>query len=153
VTYVLNPRVDFTGTFSYLNLDGITGINTNLASEREATALNSPGTKWTAGMHLRDLGRWSGGTVLRYVNGYRFVSGINNGRIPTFSTLDANVGYRIPNLHSQINLAVANLFSCHAKDLTIADGEECGVGVKHTEMINMPSIGTMVFLGLRVDVQ
>ncbi|MFL5542785.1 MAG: TonB-dependent receptor domain-containing protein [Longimicrobiaceae bacterium] len=153
VTYVLNPKVDFTGTFSYLNLDEITGINTNLASEREATALNSPSTKWTAGIHARDLGRWSGGTVLRYVNGYRFVSGINNGRIPTFSTLDANVGYRIPNLHSQVNLAVANLFSCHAYDATIADGEQCGVGVKHTEMVNMPSIGTMVYLGLRVDVQ
>lgn len=153
VTYVLNPKVDFTGTFSYLNLDQITGINTNLASDREATALNSPSTKWTAGMHLRDLGRWSGGTVLRYVNGYRFVSGINNGRIPTFSTLDANVGYRIPNLHSQVNLAVANLFSCHTYDATIADGEQCGVGVKHTEMINMPAIGTMVYLGLRVDVQ
>jgi len=153
LTYVLNPKVDFTGTFSYLNLDAIEGINTNLASDREATALNSPSTKWTAGMHLRDLGRWSGGTVLRYVNGYRFVSGINNGRIPTFSTLDANVGYRIPNLHSQVNLAVANLFACHAKDATIADGEECGVGVKHTEMINMPAIGTMVYLGLRVDVQ
>ncbi|MFL5382551.1 MAG: TonB-dependent receptor domain-containing protein [Longimicrobiaceae bacterium] len=153
VTYVLNPKVDFTGTFSYLNLDEITGINTNLASEREATALNSPSTKWTAGVHARDLGRWSGGTVLRYVNGYRFVSGINNGRIPTFSTLDVNVGYRVPNLRSQINLAVANLFSCHAKDLTIADGEECGFGVKHTEMVNMPAIGTMVYLGLRVDVQ
>jgi hypothetical protein len=25
--------------------------------------------------------------------------------------------------------------------------------VKHTEMINMPAIGTMVYLGLRVDVQ
>jgi iron complex outermembrane receptor protein len=153
VTYVLNPKVDFTGTFSYLNLDEITGINTNLASEREATALNSPSTKWTAGLHARDLGRWSGGTVLRYVNGYRFVSGINNGRIPTFSTLDANVGYRIPNLHSQVNLAVANLFTCHAHDATIADGEQCGIGVKHTEMINMPAIGTMVYLGLRVDVQ
>ena len=153
LTYVLNPKVDFTGTFSYLKLDEISGINTNLASEREATALNSPSTKWTAGIHARDLGRWSGGTVLRYVNGYRFVSGINNGRIPTFSTLDANVGYRIPNLRSQINLAVANLFTCHSYDATITDGEQCGVGVKHTEMINMPAIGTMVYLGLRVDVQ
>ena len=153
MTYVVNPKVDFTGTFSYLDLSTIEGIDTNLASDREATALNSPSTKWTAGVHLRDLGRWSGGSVLRYVNGYRFVSGINNGRIPTFSTLDANVGYRIPNLRSQINLAVANLFTCHSYDATITDGEQCGIGVKHTEMVNMPAIGTMIYLGLRVDVQ
>ena len=153
MTYVLSPKVDFTGTFSYLDLSTIEGIDTNLASEREATALNSPSTKWTAGVHLRDLGRWSGGSVLRYVNGYRFVSGINNGRIPTFSTLDMNVGYRIPNLRSQINLAVANLFTCHKYDPTITDGEQCGIGVKHTEMVNMPAIGTMIYLGLRVDVQ
>jgi len=153
LTYVLNPKVDFTGTFSYLKLDHIGGINTNLASDREATALNSPSTKWTAGVHARDLGRWSGGTTLRYVNGYRFLSGINNGRVPTFSTADLNLGYRVPSLHSQVNLAVANLFSCHAKDLTIADGEQCGFGVKHTEMVNMPAIGTMVFLGVRMDVR
>jgi iron complex outermembrane receptor protein len=153
MTYVLNPKVDFTGTFSYLDLSTIEGIDTKLASDREATALNSPSTKWTAGVHARDLGRWSGGTVLRYVNGYRFVSGINNGRIPTFSTLDMNVGYRIPNLRSQINLAVANLFTCHKHDATITDGEQCGIGVKHTEMVNMPAIGTMIYLGLRVYVQ
>jgi outer membrane receptor for ferrienterochelin and colicins len=153
LTYVLNPKVDFTGTFSYLKLDEINGIHTNVASEVEATALNSPGTKWTAGVHARDLGRWSGGATLRYVNGYRFISGINNGRVPTFSTADLNLGYRVPQLRSQINLAVANLFTCHAEDRTIADGEQCGIGVRHTEMVNMPGIGTMVFLGMRVDVR
>jgi iron complex outermembrane receptor protein len=151
VTYVLNPKIDFTGTFSWLNLDNIGGINTKLASDVEATALNSPSTKWTAGIRARDLGRWSGGTTLRYVNGYRFISGINNGRIPTFSTLDVNVGYRVPSMRSQVNLAVANLFTCHKKDATITDGEQCGIGVRHTEMVNMPGIGTMVFLGVRVD--
>lgn len=153
LTYVLSPRVDFTGTFSYLKLDNIGGINTTLASDLEATALNSPSTKWTAGVRARDLGRWNGGATLRYVNGYRFISGINNGRVPTFTTADLNLGYRIPNLRSQVNLAVANLFTCHAKDATIGDGEQCGFGTKHTEMVNMPAIGTMVFLGVRMDVR
>lgn len=153
LTYVLNSKVDFTGTASFLNLKSVEGVNTALASDAEATALNSPVTKWTLGTHLRDLGRWSGGATLRYVNGYHFLSGINNGRIPTFSTADLNLGYRIPNMHSQVNLAVANLFTCHMQDLTITDGEQCGFGVKHTEMVNMPAIGTMVFLGLRVDVK
>lgn len=151
-TYVLSPRVDFTGTVSLLKLDNISGINTALASDNEATALNSPVTKWTLGMHARDLGQWSGGATFRYVNGYYFNSGINKGRIPTFNTLDVNVGYRIPQFHSQVNLAVANLFNCHQNDPTLPDeGASCGFGVKHTEMINMPAIGTMVFLGVRVD--
>jgi iron complex outermembrane receptor protein len=150
--YILNPKVDFTGTVSLLRLDNIGGINTNLASDREATALNSPTSKFTLGMRARDLGRWSGGATFRYVNGYHFNSGINKGRIPTFNTLDVNVGYRIPAFHSQVNLAVANLFNCHANDVTMPDeGAQCGFGVKHTEMINMPAIGTMVFLGVRVD--
>jgi iron complex outermembrane receptor protein len=151
VTYVLNPKVDFTGTASFLDLKSKEGINTSLASDREATALNSPVSKWTLGTRVRDLGRWSGGATVRYVNGYHFLSGINNGRIPTFSTLDLNLGYRIPSMHSQLNLAAANLFACHKYDATITDGEQCGFGVKHTEMINMPAIGTMIFLGVRVD--
>jgi outer membrane receptor for ferrienterochelin and colicins len=152
VGYILSPRVDFTGTVSLLKLDNISGIDTNLASDKEATALNSPTSKFTLGVHARDLGRWSGGATFRYVNGYRFNSGINKGHIPTFNTLDLNVGYRIPQFHSQLNLAVANLFNCHANDPSLADeGASCGFGVKHTEMINMPGIGTMVFLGVRVD--
>ncbi|MBV9109060.1 MAG: TonB-dependent receptor, partial [Gemmatimonadetes bacterium] len=88
----------------------------------------------------------------RYVNGYYFNSGINKGRIPTFNTLDVNVGYRVPALHSQVNLAVANLFNCRQNDPTLPDtGASCGFGVKHTEMVNMPAIGTMVFLGVRFD--
>ncbi|HEX8905604.1 MAG TPA: TonB-dependent receptor, partial [Longimicrobiaceae bacterium] len=125
-TYVLNRKVDFTGTVSLLKLDDVGGINTNLASDQEATALNSPVTKWTMGMHARDLGVWSGGATFRYVNGYYFNSGINKGRIPTFNTLDVNVGYRIPQFHSQLNLAVANLFACHQNDPTLADeGASC----------------------------
>jgi iron complex outermembrane receptor protein len=150
--YILNPKVDFTGTVSLLKLDNISGINTNLASDKEATALNSPTTKWTMGVHARDLGRWNGGATFRYVNGYYFNSGINKGRIPTFNTLDVNVGYRVPAMHSQVNLAVANLFNCRQNDRTLPDtGASCGFGVKHTEMVNMPAIGTMVFLGVRVD--
>jgi hypothetical protein len=150
--YILSHRVDFTGTVSLLKLDNISGIDTNLASDREATALNSPTSKFTLGVHARDLGRWNGGATFRYVNGYRFNSGINKGHIPTFNTLDVNVGYRIPQFHSQVNLAVANLFNCHANDRALPDeGASCGFGVKHTEMINMPAIGTMVFLGVRVD--
>lgn len=151
-TWVASPKADFTATLSLLKVDEIGGINTAIAGEREATAINAPVTKWTVGGNVRDLGSWLGGFTVRYVNGYKFVSGINNGEIPSFGTLDVNIGYRFPSLRSRINLSVANLFSCSASDnFTFGGGGGCGFGQKHTEMINMPKIGTMVFLGWRYD--
>ena len=66
------------------------------------------------------------------MNGYKFVSGINNGRIPTFEHGGRELRYRVPSMHSQVNLAIANLFGCRMHDATIADGEQCGFGIKHT---------------------
>ena len=150
--YVVNRKLDITGTVSLLELDEITGINTNVAGEVEATSLNSPSTKWTLGAQARDLGRWVGGATFRHVTGYRFNSGINKGHIPTHNTLDLNVGYKVPRFGSQVNLGISNLFTCRSNDPTIPDeGAECGFGVKHTEMINMPAVGTMVFLGVRFN--
>jgi outer membrane receptor protein involved in Fe transport len=150
-TWVASPRADFTATLSLLKVGEIGGINTAIAGEREATAINAPVTKWTVGGNLRDLGSWVGGFTVRYVNGYKFVSGINNGEIPSFGTLDVNVGYRFPSLRSRINLSVANLFGCSATDRKFSEKGGCAFGQKHTEMINMPRIGPMVFLGWRYD--
>jgi outer membrane receptor for ferrienterochelin and colicins len=150
LTYMASPRVSFTGTASLLEVDEIRGINTEVAGEREATAINSPTTKWSLGTSLRDFGPLLGGATLRYVNGYRFTSGINAGRIPTFSTLDLNVGYRLPMAGTQLNVSASNLFTCRSPNPAIeGDERKCGFGVKHTEMVNMPEIGTMVFVGLR----
>lgn len=146
--YVLSRKVDFTGTVSLLELDEVSGIDTKVAGQVEATSLNSPVTKWTLGTRLRDLGNWQGGLTARYVNGYQFTSGINNGRIPTFSTLDLNVGYRVPRFRSAINLGISNLFGC-TSDSTAGNDGGCGFGQRHIEMINMPEIGTMVFLGIK----
>jgi iron complex outermembrane receptor protein len=104
-----------------------------------------------------------GGFTVRYVNGYNFLSGINNGKIPTFSTFDVTAGYKLPKLGASLNLSVQNLFACRggtstvdgwlaaAKPLKYTAGQECGLGKKHIEMINMPEIGTMAFLGIRFD--
>jgi hypothetical protein len=105
----------------------------------------------------------SAGFTVRYVNGYSFLSGINAGRIPTFDTFDFTAGYRVPALNGRFNLSVQNLFSCRSgtssingwlaatKPLIYTAKSECGFGQKHIEMINMPEIGTMVFVGFRWD--
>src|SRR5207237_829971 len=124
---------------------------------------NSPGTKWTIGSSVRDIGPWSGGLTFRNVNAYFFRSGTNVGVIPTFGTLDASLSMKLPQFPGTLlNLSVSNLYSCTANNVvfkagttpantTIATEDRgCGFSRKHREMVNMPEIGTMAFVGLRV---
>jgi len=160
--YLITPTVAFSGTTSLQKLDTIYKKPTD---PLEATAFNSPSSKANVGMDFSEIGSKDayGGFTIRYVNGYDFRSGINVGHIPTFSTFDLTAGYRIPALNGRINLSVQNLFSCRSgtstvdgwlaatKPLKYTPKSECGFGKKHIEMINMPEIGTMVFLGFRLD--
>jgi outer membrane receptor for ferrienterochelin and colicins len=139
------------------------------AGREEATSMNAPHTKWTFGANLSDLGTGPGvlslGTTLRHVTRHYFRSGINMGVIPTFTTSDINAAYRVERLNATFSLGVSNLFTCSqdedvpfayaADDLvrkspTNAE-RKCGIGMKHAEMINMPAIGTMMFIGARYN--
>jgi iron complex outermembrane receptor protein len=60
-----------------------------------------------------------------------------------------------------VNLGVSNLFTCSARAVTYRAGTPkansviasedrgCGLGRRHAEMVNMPEIGGMAFLGVR----
>ena len=104
-----------------------------------------------------------GSPPFRNVNAYFFRSGTNIGVIPTFGTLDASVSYKIKQLqNTMLNVSVSNLFSCTANNVkyktgttpanTTIDSEDrsCGFSRTHREMVNMPEIGTMAFVGIRV---
>jgi outer membrane receptor for ferrienterochelin and colicins len=158
--FYATEKLELRGTLSTVKLSNLV-VATALA---EAAALNAPGTKWTAGATLRDIGPATAGLTFRNYNAYYFRSGSNLGVIPTFGTLDASVNVKVPNLQNAIvNLGVSNLFSCTAESVTYQAGtvpansiiatedRGCGFNRKHTEMINMPQIGTMVFLGMRLS--
>lgn len=162
VRYLITPTVDLTATTSLQKVDKITRKATDPA---EATAFNSPTAKATLGMSFAESmsKELSYGWVSRWVTGYDFLSGVNVGRIPAFATLDMNFGYKLPDMHARINLSVQNLFSCRSgttapngwiasgRPAIFSQGRSCGVGEKHVEMLNSPQIGTMVFVGLRID--
>jgi iron complex outermembrane receptor protein len=162
VRYLLTPTIDINGTTSIQKVDNISRKATDPA---EATAFNSPTAKATLGMNFAELGmrELSANWAARFVTGYDFLSGVNIGHIPGFSTFDVGGTYRILDSRARINLSVQNLFSCSAgtvaANVWIASGRpaiytqsrECGFGKKHIEMLNSPQIGTMLFLGLRVD--
>lgn len=158
--YVVNNKVNWTGTASVLKLDSIIQ---RPGDPLEATALNSPQAKFTTGMDARDL-KWDafGGFVLRFVKDYQFLSGVHNGRIPGFVAFDFNVGRKL-NSHTTMNLSVQNAFACTsgtttpplflnaALPATYQRGWGCGLGRRHIELLNMPSIGSMAFFGIRYD--
>lgn len=162
VRYLFAPTVALNMTASFQKLDTVERASTDPI---EATAFNSPTSKINAGMDFAEITKsLNGGFTIRYMNGYDFISGVNVGHIPTFSTFDFTLGYRLPTTtNARINLSVQNLLSCKSGTTTpngwIAAGrravytkkQECGFNKSHMEMLNMPEVGTMVFLGLRLD--
>lgn len=152
---LVTPRINVRGTLSLIEISDV-----DVEVGREAsTSLNSPELKWTLGAGFQDFGRLTGGLTLRHVDEYYFRSGANRGFVPGFSTVDANLGYRLDRFNTMVSLGVSNLFTCGGR-FTYADTDalfaeptdedrSCGFGEKHTEMINMPEIGTMIFLGLK----
>ena len=82
------------------------------AGREESTALNSPELKWTLGAGFQDFGRLTGGFTVRHVDEYYFRSGANRGFVPGFTTLDANLGYRLDRFNTTVSLGVSNLFAC-----------------------------------------
>jgi outer membrane receptor for ferrienterochelin and colicins len=163
--FVATRHVDVRATLSTVKIDELTAP---AGASPEATSLNAPTTKWTLGATARDVGPWTFGATFRNVNAYYFRSGSNTGVIPTFGTLDANVSLKLPQLrNAMLSLGVSNLFSCTAQsptfttptggqpnsviDSTKDEDRGCGFDRKHAEMINMPQIGTMAFLGVRFN--
>lgn len=116
----------------------------------EATSLNSPGSKFTLGLQAVDLGPVGGALTVRHVTGYDFRSGINSGEIPSFQTVDLSFSAALGASGASLNLGVTNLFTCRGANPAMDDTESaCGFGEEHIEMVNMPSIGTNVFVGVR----
>jgi len=160
--FLATPTIGFSGTASLQKLDTVFRKATDPI---EATAFNSPTSKFNIGMDFAELGNrnLNAAFTIRYVNGYDFRSGINVGHVPTFNTFDFTAGYKLPTIGARINLSVQNLFACRAGTSTVngwlaatrplkyTSKRECGIGQKHIEMINMPEIGTIAFLGIRFD--
>jgi outer membrane receptor for ferrienterochelin and colicins len=159
LNYILTPRIALRGTVSTIDLTS----SEVEAGREESTSLNSPELKLSLGASFQNFGRLTGGVTVRHVDEYYFRSGANRGFIPSFTAMDLNVGYRLDRFNTLLNVGVSNLFACGgrfdyaATDVLFANptGEDrgCGFGRRHFEMINMPEIGTMVFVGLRYQMR
>lgn len=162
VRWVLTDNVAASGTLSLTKLSRVEKKPTDPAAVAEATALNTTPVKWNAGMDFNSPERnLLGGFTIRHVTGYNFRSGINAGIIPTFETLDLTLGKRIPSLGAQLNVSLQNIAACRSGSYELRTGQvspgtlvskrNCNIGLRHHEMVNMPMIGTMLFVGVRYD--
>ncbi|MEK6611790.1 MAG: TonB-dependent receptor [Gemmatimonadota bacterium] len=162
--FLITSTLTLSSTVSVMKLDTIekpAGALTTAGTE--ATAFNSPTTKWTVGLDQAKIhGTLSGGIMLRYVNEYFFRSGVNVGRLPGFSTVDINFGYDLPWENTKFMIRMQNIFTCTSgtttppalgnagtNTATFNGDKKCGLGRQHQEMLNMPLIGPMVFAGVR----
>jgi iron complex outermembrane receptor protein len=164
ITALLTRHLEARSTLSTVKIDKLT---VPAGASPEATSLNAPSTKWTVGATARDMGPLTAALTFRNVNAYYFRSGTNTGVIPTFGALDFGVNVKFPSQNAMVSLNVANLFSCTSESVTystpvttppsqpnsvIASADKgCGFNQKHIEMINMPAIGPMMFLGIRYN--
>jgi iron complex outermembrane receptor protein len=165
LTAILTQHLEARSTLSTVKINELT---IPPGGSPEAASLNAPTTKWTIGATARDLGPVTAGLTFRNVNAYYFRSGTNTGVIPTFGGLDANVTFKLRSLqNSLVSLSVSNLFSCTGENprwstppatpptpaqpnsILASEDRGCGFNRKHIEMINMPEIGPMLFLGVR----
>ena len=162
VRWVLTDNLAASGTLSLTKLSRVEKQPTDPPAVLEATALNTTPTKWNVGMDFNAPERnLLGGFTVRHVTGYNFRSGINAGIIPTFETLDLTLGRRFPSLGAQLNISLQNLAACSSGSYELRLGQvspgtfiekrRCNLGRRHLEMINMPTIGTMLFVGVRYD--
>lgn len=158
--YVVNSKFNLSGTMSALKLDSIIAKPGDPA---EATALNSPSFKATVGGDVHDMPQQTfGGFTFRFVKDYRFLSGVHNGVIPGIVTLDLSAGKKLT-ANTTLNVSLQNLFTCTSGTTTppvvlaaanaaaFVKGWDCGIGRKHIELLNMPAMGAMGFVSLRID--
>jgi iron complex outermembrane receptor protein len=160
--WFVTDKISASGNTSLISLDSIQRKTTDPA---EATSFNSPSVRVTAGMDFTDLvaSRSNISFTTRYVSKYDFRSGINYGTIPAFGTFDLGASYQVRQ-DVRLLLQAQNLFACYggvltppaigvssAASATYVKDKKCGFGVKHQEMINMPSLGPTIIAGVRLD--
>jgi len=154
-------KVVVNGTLSLISLRSVDTTGTGTAG-REAVSINSSPTKISVGVDfIEPVKNLLVGITGRSSDKYFFRSGVNIGEVPKFQTADLFLGYKLPSMGAQLNVNVVNAFACSGGSYSLGAGQvlpgtlvkerQCGFGQKHLEMVNMPELGTIVFVGVRFN--
>ncbi len=163
VRYYFTDNIVASSSLGLIKLDT---IKTKVGDPVESTALNTTSAKFNAGMDFNNViaNDLNAGFTVRYVNRYSFQSGVNWGVIPAFGTFDLTASYKLPDSNGKLFVSAQNLFSCvggtttppaagiaSTRQATYTVQQKCGFGQTHQEMINMPAIGPIIFVGVRYE--
>lgn len=160
--YIATEHIAASATVSFTDLTRANRASPDTSASAEATSLNTSPVRWNARVDFSDTKtRTRLGFLVRHATGFTFRSGVNAGLIPTYEALDANASMRLPSLGAQLNVSVQNIVACRAGSYelrltqtspgTLVPRHKCDIGLRHIEMINMPEVGTMIFIGLRYE--
>lgn len=106
VTYIFYKKFTVGGNINYND------ISTNKSSDVFVTGFNTP--KWITNLSFgnREVVKNLGFNIVwKWQDAFTWESPLANGRVPAYSTIDAQVSYRLPKLHTTIKAGGANIFN------------------------------------------
>lgn len=159
-------RFYFTDHFalaSVMNFASLDTVKVKPTDPKDAGLFNTSSSRLTFSFESSDLPRNVDATAtVRYVNGYQFRSAVVWGEVPMYASLDLSASWRLPRSATKITLAGQNLAGCvggiatqpvtglsSSSKYTFEPGRKCGLGQKHSELLDMPLLGPTVILGVR----
>jgi iron complex outermembrane receptor protein len=160
VRYYLTDRMLASSSVTLARLNS---LETKPGDPPDASGFNTSPARVTGTVELIDVPKRARQAVtVRYVNGYDFRAGVHYGHLPSFATLDFTASYRPLRSRTTVVLQAQNLLTCVGGTVTppasgispttpatYTAGRRCGFGERHHELLNMPAVGAMVFLGVR----
>ncbi len=160
VRYYFTDRVAVASTMSFTRLDT---IKTKPTDPRDAGQFNTSSNRMSVAFETTDLPkRVNGSLTARYVNGYMLRSGTIWGQVPTYSSLDLGASYRTVSGRTTITIQAQNIAGCvggystlpvtgisATSMATYTSRYKCRMGQRHVELLSMPALGPMVFVGIR----
>lgn len=131
--FLATDRVSFTGSYSRVSEECFDFNNDGSCSSANDISLNAPTNKGSVGARFED--KVSGFSIdgrARYTDGFAMNSGVYIGNVESYTSIDLNIGYRLPMARSAtVTLTATNLFNN-----------------VHQEFIGAPAIGRLILARL-----
>ncbi len=126
--FLATDRVSFTGSYSYVSKECFDFNNDGSCSSANDISLNAPTNKGSVGARYEDkVAGFSIDGRARYTDSFAMNSGVYIGNVDSYTSVDLNLGYRLPMARSgTITFTATNLFNN-----------------VHQEFIGAPAIGRL----------
>jgi iron complex outermembrane receptor protein len=129
INYYFRKYFMLNGNYSYNKLDR------GASTDPLIPAFNTPENKYNLGFSARDLKNFGFNVNYKWVQGFDYEGSPQfTGYVPSYNMVDAQVNYKIQNIHSTLKLGASNLFN--NKKFTVYGG---------------PRVGRMAYVSIVVD--